>query len=147
MKIRKMTREDIVSVVGVDGDAFSDAWREAAFREEIEKDYSHYFVCEIDGEIAGYAGIWCIYETAELIRIATAPEFQHRGIANMLMQEILSCAKSCGCERMMLEVRKSNTPAQALYKKFGFDEISVRKGYYNGEDAIIMEMKAAALIH
>lgn len=141
MKIRKMTREDIVSVVEVDSSAFSDGWKETAFREEIEKDYSHYFVCETDGKIAGYAGIWCIYETAELIRIATAPDFQHRGIAKMLMQKILSCAKDCGCERMMLEVRKSNTPAQELYKKFGFNEISVRKGYYNGEDALILEAK------
>ena len=42
---------------------------------------------------------------------------------------------------MMLEVRKSNIPAQKLYKKFGFNEISIRKGYYNGEDAVIMEAK------
>lgn len=141
MIVREMTEADIASVVGVDSATFSDAWKETAFREEIEKDYSHYFVCEIDGEIVGYAGIWCIYETAELIRIATAPDFQQKGIANMLMQEILSCAKSCGCERMMLEVRRSNIPAQVLYKKFGFDEISVRKGYYNGEDALILEAK------
>ena len=141
MIVRKMAEADIASVVGVDSAAFSDAWKEDSFREEIEKDYSHYFVCECDGEVAGYAGIWCIYETAELIRIATAPKFRKKGIANMLMQEILSCAKDCGCERMMLEVRKSNTPAQALYKKFGFDEINVRKGYYNGEDALILEAK------
>lgn len=141
MTVRKMTEEDIASVVAVDNKAFPDAWKEASFREEIEKDYSHYFVCERDGEIAGYAGIWCIYETAELIRIATAPKFQKKGIANMLMQEILSCARDSGCERMMLEVRRSNAPAQALYKKFGFGEISVRKGYYNGEDASIMESK------
>lgn len=141
MIIRRMNEADIGAVVGVDGAAFSDAWKETAFYDEIKKDYSHYFICESDGEIAGYAGIWCIYETAELIRIATAPKFQRRGVANMLMQEILSCAKDCGCERMMLEVRRSNIPAQALYRKFGFDEISVRKGYYNGEDAIIMEAK------
>ncbi|MBQ3124109.1 MAG: ribosomal protein S18-alanine N-acetyltransferase [Clostridia bacterium] len=141
MTVRKMTEEDIASVVTVDSKAFSDAWGETSFYEEIGKDYSHYFVCESDGEIAGYAGIWCIYETAELIRIATTPKFQKRGIANMLMQEILGCAKENGCERMMLEVRRSNAPAQALYKKFGFGEISVRKGYYNGEDASIMESK------
>lgn len=141
MIIRRMNEADIGAVVGVDSAAFSDAWKETAFNDEIKKDYSYYFICERDGKIAGYAGIWCIYETAELIRIATAPKFQRRGVANMLMQEILNCAKDCGCERMMLEVRRSNIPAQALYRKFGFDEISVRKGYYNGEDAIIMEAK------
>ncbi len=139
MIVREMTREDIDAVVGVDNAAFSDTWKEATFCEEIEKDYAHYFVCETDDEIIGYAGIWCIYETAELIRIATVPEFRKRGIAKELMHKILECAKACGCERMMLEVRRSNSPAQMLYEKFGFNEISVRKGYYNGEDAIIME--------
>ena len=73
------------------------------------------------------------------MRIATMPELRNRGIAKELMQKILECAKDCGCERMMLEVRRSNISAQQLYKKFGFDEISVRKGYYNGEDALIFE--------
>ena len=139
MIIREMTREDIDAVVGVDNAAFSDAWKETTFCEEAEKDYSHYFVCETDDEIIGYAGIWCIYETAELIRIATVPEFRKRGIAKELMQKVLECAEIYGCERMMLEVRRSNIPAQELYKKFGFNEISIRKGYYNGEDALILE--------
>ena len=141
MTIREMTQKDIDAVAGVDNAAFPDAWKETTFCEEIEKDYSHYFVCESDGEIIGYVGIWCIYETAELIRIATVPKFRKRGIAKELMHEILECAKTFGCERMMLEVRRSNIPAQELYKKFGFNEISVRKGYYSGEDAIIMEAK------
>ena len=139
MIVREMTCEDVDAVMTVDSAAFPDPWKETTFCEEIEKDYSHYFVCETDGTMVGYAGIWCIYETAELMRIATMPEFRNRGIAKELMQKILECAKDCGCERMMLEVRRSNIPAQKLYTKFGFDEISIRKGYYNGEDALILE--------
>ena len=56
------------------------------------------------------------------------------------MKKIFECSAECGCERMMLEVRASNIGARKLYKKYGFNEISVRKGYYNGEDAIIMEV-------
>lgn len=141
MIVREMTYNDIASVADVDRAAFSDAWKDDSFADELKKDYSHYFVAETDGEIMSYAGIWCIYETAELIRIATSPNHQKKGVAKELMQAILECAKNCGCERMMLEVRKSNIPAQKLYKKFGFNEISIRKGYYNGEDAVIMEAK------
>ena len=141
MIVREMTYNDIASVADVDRAAFPDAWKDDSFADELKKDYSHYFVAETDGEIMGYAGIWCIYETAELIRIATSPNHQKKGVAKELMQAILECAKNCGCERMMLEVRKSNIPAQKLYKKFGFNEISIRKGYYNGEDAVIMEAK------
>ena len=141
MIVREMTYNDIASVADVDRAAFSDAWKDDSFADELKKDYSHYFVAETDGEIMGYAGIWCIYETSELIRIATSPNHQKKGVAKELMQAILECAKNCGCERMMLEVRKSNIPAQKLYMKFGFNEISIRKGYYNGEDAVIMEAK------
>ena len=141
MIVREMTYNDIASVADVDRAAFSDAWKDDSFADELKKDYSHYFVAETDGEIMSYAGIWCIYETAELIRIATSPNHQKKGVAKELMQAILECAKNCGCERMMLEVRKSNIPAQKLYMKFGFNEISIRKGYYNGEDAVIMEAK------
>lgn len=137
--IRKMTEADISVVCRLDSKAFSDMWNEQSFIDEINKDYAHYFVCETNGEITGYAGIWCIYETAELIRIAILPEYQGKGIGSKLMTEVIECAKSYGCERMMLEVRHSNIEAKHLYEKYGFTEISVRKGYYNGEDAIIME--------
>ncbi len=139
MNIRKMTEADISAVYRVDKSAFKKAWSEQSFCDEIKKDYSHYYIAEYNGEIAGFAGIWCIYETAELIRIATTPKFQRCGIADMLMRCVFLCAADCGCERMMLEVRESNTPARNLYKKYNFNEISVRRGYYEGEDAVIME--------
>ena len=45
-----------------------------------------------------------------------------------------------GIRHHTLEVRRSNEPAINLYKKFGFEEEGVRKGYYRfgGEDALIM---------
>ncbi len=139
MTVRKMTIEDITGAAVVDKSAFSKPWSEKTFVEEIEKNYSYYFVCEKNEQIIGYAGIWCIYETAELIRIAVMSEFWGRGIAKALMEKILSTAKDCGCERMMLEVRESNISARRLYDKYDFLEISIRRGYYDGENAIIME--------
>ena len=139
MIIRKMTGTDIKSVIALDSKVFIKPWSEQMFLDEIKKHYAYYFVCENDGEIVGYAGIWCVYETAELMRIGVLPEFQGNGIGKRLMREIAECAKANGCERMMLEVRKSNDKAQKLYEKDGFTEINVRKGYYDGEDAVIME--------
>ena len=141
MIIRKMTKKDISSAVAVDDKAFNKPWSDTSFADEIGKDYAHYFVCQDETEIIGYVGIWCLYETAELIRIAVNPSRQQKGVGKLLMTEILNCARDCGCERMLLEERCTNTPAQSLYRKFGFSEISVRKGYYDGEDASIMEKK------
>lgn len=139
MNIRKMVLEDIPKVLAVDEKSFHKPWSDGMFADEIKKEYADYFVAEEKEEIIGYGGIWSIYETAELMRIAVIPELRGQGIAKAIMTEMTERAKSRGCERMMLEVRKSNTSAQGLYKKYGFCEISIRKGYYDGEDAVIME--------
>lgn len=134
-----MTSADIDAVTVIDRAAFGKPWHKQDFTDELDKDYAYYFTARHCGAIAGYAGIWCVYETAELIRIAVEPKIQRNGIACRLMEHILKLAAEQGCEKMMLEVRKSNGAARALYKKYGFCEISVRKGYYDGEDAVIME--------
>lgn len=139
MIIREMTEADISAVMDVDMLAFTKPWKEESFLEELGKDYSDYFVLEESGVIAGYGGIWSIYETAELMRIAVAPNYRGKGYGDALAIKLLESAKARGCERMMLEVRESNSSARGLYKKHGFKEHTIRKGYYDGEDAVIME--------
>lgn len=139
MIIREMTLEDIPKVHLVDEKSFTKVWNEGMFLDEIKKGYSDYFVAEENGEIIAYGGIWSIYETAELMRIAVEPEHRGKGIAKAIIERMTDCAKSHGCERMMLEVRESNHSARGLYKGCGFLQISIRKGYYDGEDAVIME--------
>lgn len=139
MNIREMTDKDIPAVLSVDRKSFKKAWSEKMLCEELEKDYSAYYVAEDDDGLVGYIGIWCIYETAELMRVAVLPEARGRGIGLNLVSKAMDVALAQGCERMMLEVRKSNFSAQSVYLKCGFKEINIRKGYYDGEDAIIME--------
>lgn len=73
------------------------------------------------------------------MRIAVEPAYRGKGIAKEMIERMTACAKEHGCGRMMLEVRESNTSARELYKHCGFCEIHIRKGYYDGEDAVIME--------
>lgn len=137
--IREMTAADISAALDTDRAAFKNTWSAAEFEAELDKDYSVYLICD-----NGYGGIWCIYETAELIRIAAREK--RRGTGAALMTALIKAAAERGCERMLLEVRESNLPARTLYEKFGFKEISVRRGYYDGEDAIIMERNLDAII-
>lgn len=141
MIVRKMTPEDISAAMALDALSFNKPWSEQFFSDELGKDYGYYTVAELDGEIVGYGGVWCIYETAELIRIAVNPKLRRTGIADTIMQSLFAHSKDCGCEKMMLEVRSSNTPAIGLYRKHRFNEISIRRAYYDGEDAVIMEAK------
>lgn len=142
MNIRKMTDRDIAILEQIDKVSFKDPWSIDFFEDEIKKDYAYCCVLADGEDICGYAVIWCIYETAELVRIAVDEKYRGKGCGSALMENIINAAKINNCEKMMLEVRKSNEAAQALYTKFGFNEIAVRKRYYCGtEDAVIMEWR------
>lgn len=141
MDIRILTKQDVTALTEIDSQAFTKPWSASSFDDELNKDYSYCIAAEDGGITAGYAIIWCIYETAELIRIAVHPKFQNQGIADKLMDSIISGSISKSCKYMLLEVRKSNIAAINLYRKHEFNQISVRRGYYDGEDALIMERK------
>ena len=93
-----------------------------------------------DERIAGMISIWIVMDQAHITAIATSPHERRRGVGGLLMVLAINEAIDRGAEVATLEVRKSNTRAQALYKRFGFTETGVRHKYYadNKEDALIM---------
>ncbi len=90
--------------------------------------------------ITGFAGIWVMADEAHITTIATAREYRRQGIGELLLQAVIDLATHLRARLVTLEVRASNRPAQALYTKYGFKEVGLRRGYYtdNREDAIIM---------
>lgn len=139
--IREMEWEDISKVAELEKKIFSVPWSEKSFRDSFASQDTIYLVEALEGEIAGYCGIWISFDTADLCNIAVANSYRRKGIAERLLQEIFSLAKKRQVERILLEVRESNQGAIALYQKSGFRHIGIRKGYYHApvEDAILME--------
>ncbi|HZU05843.1 MAG TPA: ribosomal protein S18-alanine N-acetyltransferase [Chloroflexota bacterium] len=90
--------------------------------------------------VVGYAGLWMMVNEAHITTIAVAPEYQGRGIGELLLLALIDHAIERGALCMTLEVRVSNHVAQSLYRKYTFRETGVRRRYYsdNGEDALIM---------
>lgn len=97
-------------------------------------------VMELEGKAIGYAGMWTIMDEAHITNIAVRGAYRGRKLGEKLLDELMSTAAYLGMERMTLEVRVSNSIAQRLYQKKGFESAGLRKGYYsdNGEDAMIM---------
>lgn len=90
--------------------------------------------------IVGYGGFWKMVDEAHISTIAITPEQRRRGIGELLLIAMIEASQEHGSTLVTLEVRKSNTSAQALYFKYGFEIAGERKHYYsdNGEDAWIM---------
>lgn len=91
-------------------------------------------------QIAGFVGIWFIADEAHIVSLGVRPNYRRRGVGELLMLAAFREARRYDMREVTLEVRASNTAAQALYRKYGFRDVGLRKRYYidNGEDAIIM---------
>lgn len=90
--------------------------------------------------IAGFASLWIMADEAHLTNIAVRESYRRQGIGELLLLSAIDLATELKANIVTLEVRDSNTTAQALYHKYGFNRVGLRRGYYidNKEDAILM---------
>ena len=139
--IRVMTKQDVDRVHEIACESLpGDAWSKALFFSAVNSEYEYCIVCETGGEIAGFAILSIAADTADIEDIAVALDYRRRKIAEGLLDMLIDYGRSKGVREFALEVRKSNDPAIALYKKHGFVTEAVRKAYYKNpvEDAYIM---------
>ncbi len=90
--------------------------------------------------IGGFVGVWFIADEAHIVSIGVRESVKRAGVGELLMLSAFQQARKHGCKELTLEVRASNDAAQSLYRKYGFQNVGLRKKYYidNAEDAIIM---------
>jgi len=90
--------------------------------------------------LVGYAGLWLMVDEAHVTTIGVNPAYRGQGVGELLFLGLVDISREMKALRMTLEVRVSNTSAQALYRKYGLEVAGMRKRYYsdNGEDAYIM---------
>lgn len=139
--IREMTEKDIDGVLDIEREVFITPWSREAFVLEItENQLARYIVAEKDDIIVGYGGLWLILDEGHITNIAISSPYRGQGIGNLMIEKLIDTCEKRGIYNMTLEVRKSNLIAQSLYKKYGFIDCGVRKGYYSDtkEDAVIM---------
>lgn len=143
-QLRDMNWEDVDAVLGIEQQVHSHPWTRGNFNDALATG-NICKVYEASDQIIGYAVMMPALDEVELLDISIASAFQRMGLGEKLLGELFALAREHKFERMTLEVRRSNLAASALYRKLGFGEIGVRRGYYpldNGrEDAIVMEYK------
>ena len=135
-----MIESDIEAVLTIEQSSFPSPWKRDHFQHEIEAPHSFPFVSECTGKVAGYVCLRSLFEEAQILDIAVAPQLRGRGLARQLMEHACSLARENGAEFVALEVRDSNHAAIALYEQLGFIRVGLRSRYYEGrEDAVLME--------
>jgi ribosomal-protein-alanine N-acetyltransferase len=138
---RAMALHDLTEVTEIEARAYPFPWTRGNFIDSLAAGY----IAEVlvDGpELLGYFVAMHAVDDLHLLNVTVAPDHQGRGHGQGLLQAVLAHAGGLALPRVLLEVRRSNTRAQALYTRLGFTEIGQRKGYYPAaqgrEDAIVM---------
>ena len=141
VRYRPMQDEDLDAVMAIEPKIYSHPWSRGNFADSLKSGYNCWVV-ELDGELIGYGALMMVLDEAHLLNLSIAGPYQGRGLGRELLAHFIEVARRYGGQMMFLEVRPSNTAAIGLYESMGFNEFSVRKGYYpaeNGrEDAILM---------
>ena len=140
LDIRPMRREDLDEVLSLERACFPHPWSRGMLEEELRRSNGVFLVAREASELLGYAGILFIMEEGHVTNLAVREDRRRGGVASALLLESISRAMREGIRFLTLEVRRSNSPALRLYRRFGFSVIGERRGYYmdNGEDALIM---------
>jgi ribosomal-protein-alanine N-acetyltransferase len=164
-KVEPMQVSDIREAMTIERLSFPTPWPLGAYRYEIRHNpRAHYFVARPQEEgsaqrqeprggllarfrstdqrpsIVGYGGFWRSAREAHISTIAVHPRLRRKGIGQLILIAMIEKAMSLGADHITLEVRASNSVAQSLYRKYGFQVVSRRRRYYsdNNEDAVVM---------
>jgi ribosomal-protein-alanine N-acetyltransferase len=152
VRLRQMVAGDLPAVLDLEREAFpEDAWTPEMFGGELRGGPTgrYYLVAEEDGRVVGYAGLLAPASRrarpgrggpADVLTMAVARSHWSQGIGSALLEALLAEAAARGCAEVFLEVRVDNPRAQRLYRRHGFADVGVRRGYYqpSGTDALVM---------
>ncbi|MBV8659635.1 MAG: ribosomal protein S18-alanine N-acetyltransferase [Burkholderiales bacterium] len=138
-----MAEADVATVAAIEASVQDFPWTENLFAQSL-KDQHSAWVMEKTGEIVGFAVSMQVLDEASLLTIGVRPDHQRQGLGRRLVEAVFDHAAAHGAAVLFLEVRQSNKGARTLYRRMGFVETGVRKGYYRAldgrEDAILMAL-------
>lgn len=141
-----MATADLDEVMAIEKTAYRIPWSSGFFLQELRVACARSILAEVDGKIVGYVLFWVLPGTIDVHNVAVHSEYRRAGIASTLMHQVVAEARRQSVDRVTLEVRVSNIPAQRLYASVGFVHTGLRKSYYsdNGEDALTMALVLTA---
>ncbi len=140
--VRSGTAADLKAMAAIEKSAAIDPWSLSQFLESSLLDSNRSLVLEDDSGLLGFAIYQRVQDEATLLNIAILPARQRQGLGAQLLQSLVERLTRQGVTRLLLEVRRGNAAAIALYRRLGFVDDGVRPDYYplpgGREDALLM---------
>jgi ribosomal-protein-alanine N-acetyltransferase len=141
-----MREQDLEEVMAIESAIYTHPWTRGNFADSLRASYECR-VLRLDRELIGYFVLMVAAGEAHLLNLSIAAAHQRTGHGSSLLGEAAEIARKLGGRSLFLEVRPSNRAAQALYTRFGFRKIAVRRGYYPAqsgrEDALVLTLSLA----
>jgi ribosomal-protein-alanine N-acetyltransferase len=145
VRIAPMRRRHLRAVLRTEARVYPRPWTVGLYLGELAQpdDRRRYVVARVGGTVVGHAGMIVAVDEAHVTTVAVDPDWQRRGVGARLVLDLLADARARGLVGVTLEVRAGNDAARSLYRRFGFVDEGVRRGYYpeDGEDAVIMWLR------
>ncbi len=146
-RLLPMSPSHLPQVLALERAANAHPWSEANLRDSLQSGYTAWVLVDEDPPqtVIGYAIVMIAAGEAQILNIGVTPRRQRSGHGRQLLEAILDAAREASCEMVLLEVRCSNAAAIALYQRYGFTRIGLRKRYYRsddgtGEDALVLSL-------
>jgi len=146
MSLRVAVEDDLEVIHGIEESVYPTAWTLNFFRLILGMSGDLFLVAVENGEVIGYTvgevkkmgRVGSTKTVGHVLNIAVTKDHQGAGVGTMLMDEVELRLRDSGADLAYLEVRESNTGAQAVYRKRGYQYVRTAEGYYGDEDGFIM---------
>ena len=147
VQIRPMMEIDLGEVAVIEQKSYAFPWSENIFRDCLRVGYTCRAL-DLAGQVIGYGVMSLGAGEAHILNVCVREEFRSRGFGRRLLEHLLERAAASGVAEAFLEVRPSNLSAIRLYQHLGFEQIGIRRGYYQAtdgrEDAIVLKRELTA---
>jgi [ribosomal protein S18]-alanine N-acetyltransferase len=141
--LTRMREQELDEVMAIENVIYTHPWTRGNFVDSLRAGY-HCCVLRSGAELIGYFVLMVAAGEAHLLNLSIAAPRQRAGYGSLLLRDAADHARSLGARSLFLEVRPSNRGAQALYTRFGFRKVAVRRAYYPAaegrEDALVLTL-------
>lgn len=135
----RLSAEHLSDVASLERATFSEPWSENSLKLLTEGGGVG-FVALSNGRAVAYGGMLCVLDEGQITNVAVCEAHRRQGLAQQIVSALSDYGKEQGIKEIFLEVRRSNAPAQALYRSCGFENVGERRRFYKNppEDALLM---------